>query len=161
MRNILHQSDSKYRMGAFLPNIGDLLTFGCAIFFALHIVVQSDAVKNKINIIRFFIIQCLSVSLFAGLSSIAINETTVIWNNTLITSLLINGVIASTFAIFIMIWAQKILTAGETAVIFSLEPVFAALFSIYMGVENFGFIQWAGGILVVIAVIYYSIASEK
>ena len=60
-----------------------------------------------------------------------------------------------------MVWAQKILTAGETAVIFSLEPVFAALFSIYMGVENFGLLQWVGGVTVVLAVIYYSLSKKK
>ena len=67
--------------------------------------------------------------------------------------------IATTFAIFVMIWAQKILSAGETAVIFSLEPIFAALFSIFMGVESFGVLQWTGGIIVVLSVIYYSKSS--
>jgi len=155
--NIVDQPGSRYPEEAFLPNLGDVLTFGCAVFFALHIVFQSNVVKKEINLVRFFIVQCLSVSAFAGLSSIFINQTTMIWNDTLITSLIINGVIASAFAIFMMVWAQKILTAGETAVIFSLEPVFAALFSIYMGVENFGLWQWIGGGIVVLAVIYYSL----
>ena len=53
----------------------------------------------------------------------------------------------------------KILSAGETAVIFSLEPIFAALFSIFMGVESFGALQWTGGIIVVLSVIYYSKSS--
>ena len=161
----VEQSNTKYGEEAFLPNIGDIFTFGCAVFFAMHIVAQSDAVKNKINLIRFFIIQCLSVSVFAGLCALIVNEPSVPWNdvniNILYLSLLINGVIATTFAIFMMIWAQKILSPGETAVIFSLEPIFAALFSVYMGVENFGLWQWIGGIIVVIAVIYYSKSSKK
>ncbi len=158
--SIVNQNNKKYGQEAFLPNIGDIFTFGCAIFFAMHIVAQSDAVKNKINLIRFFIIQCLSVSVFAGISALIFSEPPIPWQhseiNILYISLLINGMIATTFAIFIMIWAQKILTAGETAVIFSLEPIFAALFSLYMGVENFGLLQWFGGIIVVLAVIYYS-----
>ena len=117
----------------------------------MHIIAQSDAVKNKINLIRFFIIQCLSVSLFAGLCALIINEPAIPWEhpqiNILYWSLIINGMIATTFAIFVMIWAQKILSAGETAVIFSLEPIFAALFSIFMGVESFGVLQWTGGII--------------
>jgi len=51
------------------PNIGDLLTFGCAFFFAVHIVSQSDAVKHKINLIRFLIIQFLTVALISGFLS--------------------------------------------------------------------------------------------
>ena len=161
----VEQSNDKYGKDAFLPNLGDVLTFGCAIFFAMHIIAQSDAVKNKINLIRFFIIQCLSVSLFAGLCALIINEPAIPWEhpqiNILYWSLIINGMIATTFAIFVMIWAQKILSAGETAVIFSLEPIFAALFSIFMGVESFGVLQWTGGIIVVLSVIYYSKSSIK
>ena len=161
----VEQSNEKYGKDAFLPNLGDVLTFGCAIFFAMHIIAQSDAVKNKINLIRFFIIQCLSVSLFAGLCALIINEPAIPWEhpqiNILYWSLIINGMIATTFAIFVMIWAQKILSAGETAVIFSLEPIFAALFSIFMGVESFGVLQWTGGIIVVLSVIYYSKSSIK
>ena len=161
----VEQSNKKYGKDAFLPNLGDILTFGCAIFFAMHIIAQSDAVKNKINLIRFFIIQCLSVSLFAGLCALIINEPAIPWEhpqiNILYWSLIINGMIATTFAIFVMIWAQKILSAGETAVIFSLEPIFAALFSIFMGVESFGVLQWTGGIIVVLSVIYYSKSSIK
>tara|TARA_B100000674_G_scaffold274965_1_gene227099 strand:- start:893 stop:1819 length:927 start_codon:yes stop_codon:yes gene_type:complete len=158
------QSNQKYGKDAFLPNVGDILTFGCAIFFAMHIIAQSDAVKNNINLIRFFIIQCLSVSFFSGICALIINEPPVPWENSQINilywSLFINGMIATTFAIFVMIWAQKILSAGETAVIFSLEPIFAALFSIFMGVESFGLLQWFGGVLVVLAVIYYSKSSS-
>ena len=161
----VEQSNKKYGKDAFLPNLGDILTFGCAIFFAMHIIAQSDAVKNKINLIRFFIIQCLSVSLFSGLCALIINEPAIPWEhpqiNILYWSLMINGMIATTFAIFVMIWAQKILSAGETAVIFSLEPIFAALFSIFMGVESFGVLQWTGGIIVVLSVIYYSKSSIK
>ena len=161
----VEQSNEKYGKDAFLPNLGDMLTFGCAIFFAMHIIAQSDAVKNKINLIRFFIIQCLSVSLFSGLCALIINEPAIPWEhpqiNILYWSLMINGMIATTFAIFVMIWAQKILSAGETAVIFSLEPIFAALFSIFMGVESFGVLQWTGAIIVVLSVIYYSKSSIK
>ena len=145
-----------------LPNIGDLLTFGCAIFFAMHIVGQSDAVQNKINLIRFLIIQFLTVAILSGLSTFFTGGFVANYDSQLLTSLIINGVFASTIAIFLMVWAQKILTAAETAIIFSLEPIFCLLFEIIVGeTDTIGLFQWGGGILVVIAVIYYSIASEK
>ena len=145
-----------------LPNIGDLLTFGCAIFFAMHIVGQSDAVQNKINLIRFLSIQFLTVAILSGLSTFFTGGFVANYDSQLLTSLIINGVFASTIAIFLMVWAQKILTAAETAIIFSLEPIFCLLFEIIVGeTDTIGLFQWGGGILVVIAVIYYSIASEK
>ena len=59
-----------------------------------------------------------------------------------------------------MVWAQKKLSPSETAIIFSMEPVFASLFSILLGVEFFSFTQWCGAFTVVFAVIYYSMVSD-
>ena len=138
-------------------NTGDFLTFGCAIMFALHIIVQGDFVLKKINLIRFFIIQSLSVSIISLLSSVAILDFTVNWSYPLIMAIVITAIFGTTFAIFTMIWAQKRLSASETAIIFSMEPVFAAVFSIILGVETFSVLQWVGGIIIVLAVIYYSL----
>ena len=162
-------SGNSYNQAQISINMGDLFTFFCAVFFAIHIIAQSDAVKNKINIVRFFIIQCLSVSAFAGLCAL-ITEPPIIWVNNEDTffnrhivwiSLLINGIVATAFAIFIMVWAQKILTAGETAVIFSLEPIFTGIFSHIIEIEILFLSQWLGGIIVVLAVIYYSKYSSE
>jgi len=149
-----------------VPNIGDVLTFGCAIFFAMHIVAQSDAVQNKINLMRFLIIQFLTVSILSGLSTLFTEGFIANYDSQLLISLIINGIFASTIAIFIMVWAQKILSASETAIIFSLEPIFALIFSIIInGIRGFesyvGILQWSGGVLIVAAVIYYSIETEN
>ena len=138
-------------------NTGDFLTFGCAIMIALHIIVQGDFVLKKINLIRFFIIQSLSVSIISLLSSVAILDFTVNWSYPLIMAIVITAIFGTTFAIFTMIWAQKRLSASETAIIFSMEPVFAAVFSIILGVESFSLLQWVGGVVIVLAVIYYSL----
>ena len=138
-------------------NTGDFLTFGCAIMFALHIIVQGDFVLKKINLIRFFIIQSLSVSIISLLSSVAISDFTVNWSYPLIMAIVITAIFGTTFAIFTMIWAQKKLSASETAIIFSMEPVFAAVFSIILGVESFSLLQGVGGVIIVLAVIYYSL----
>ena len=53
-----------------------------------------------------------------------------------------------------MIWAQKILNPSETAIIFSGEPVVAALFATAFGGEILGLWGWIGGGLVCLAVIY-------
>ena len=128
----------------------------------MHIVGQSDAVQNKINLMRFLIIQFLTVSILSGLSTFFTGGFVANYDSQLLISLIINGVFASTIAIFIMVWAQKILTAGETAIIFSLEPIFALLFDI-IAVEDttIGLFQWIGGATVVLAVIYYSLSSKK
>ena len=53
-----------------------------------------------------------------------------------------------------MIWAQKILNPSETAIIFSIEPLAAAVFATMLGGEILGIWGWMGGIVVCLAVIY-------
>ena len=153
--------EGQYSSESFIPNIGDFLTFGCAVFFAIHIIIQGDFVIKKINIVRFFVIQCLAVSVMSLLSAFIISDYTVDWSFQLVNGIVITGVIGTTLAIFIMVWAQKKLSPSETAIIFSMEPVFAAIFSIILGVEIFSLMQWIGGVVVVLAVVYYSLLGSS
>ena len=140
--------------------IGDLITFGCAIFFAGHIIFQDEAVKKEINISRFFLVQITFVCLLSFLCSLIFEPASLFnsmhikfWSKTLVSALLINGILATTVAIMIMVWDQKIVTASQTAIFFSLEPLFAALFSWYLIGEKLGIFGWVGGLIIVIAII--------
>ena len=75
------------------------------------------------------------------------------WSTILIQALLINGILATTIAIMIMVWAQRIVSASQTAIFFSLEPLFAALFSWYLIGEKIGFYGCIGGLAIIIAII--------
>jgi drug/metabolite transporter (DMT)-like permease len=56
-------------------------------------------------------------------------------------------------AFFVMNWAQRHTTAVRAALIYSLEPLAAALFSHVYGGEPLGPMDWAGGGLIVLAVV--------
>ena len=75
------------------------------------------------------------------------------WSSTLVKALLINGVFATTIGIMIMVWAQKIVTASQTAIFFSLEPLFAALFSWILISERLSLYGWAGGFIIIVAIL--------
>ena len=133
---------------------GDFITLGCAIFFAYHIIFQGNYVKKNINISRFFLIQVGIVSLLSFLFKIFFeSHQSVVWSQTLISAIMINGIICTTIAIMIMVWAQKIISQSQTAIFFSLEPVFAALFSWLLIGEILGLYGWIGGFIVVVAII--------
>jgi len=140
--------------------VGDVLTFGCAIFFACHIIFQDKYVKKEINIFRFFLIQIGIVCILSFLFSLIFESPSLFnsfhitfWSTTLIKALLINGIIATTIAIMIMVWAQKIVSASQTAIFFSLEPLFAALFSWILIGEKLGLYGWIGGLVIIVAII--------
>jgi len=142
-------------------SLGDGLTFGCATCFAIHIIIQDRYAKGGIHVTRFFFIQVAVVTLLSFICSYFFDTQPPTWSPELINALLMTGIIATTIAILIMIWAQQILSPSQTALIFSLEPVFAAVFSWILIGELLGFWGWVGGILVVIAVVWSESKSEN
>jgi len=135
-------------------NWGDILTFGCALGFAVHIILQGYYVKMKVRILPFFLVQTWVVVGFSFFNSLIFEPIFAIWSPRLISALLVTGIAATFIAILIMIWAQQILNPGETAIIFSLEPVFAALFAMVFAAEFLGMWGYLGGGLVVLAVAF-------
>ena len=136
-------------------NLGDILTSGSALGFALHIIAQDIYIKKKIRLLPFFCVQSGFVTLFSFLNAqLFESQTTIIWSDQLFAAIIITGIFATFAAFLMMIWAQKILNPSETAIIFSGEPVAAAIFATAFGGEILGLWGWIGGGLVVLAVAY-------
>lgn len=135
-------------------NWGDILTFGCALGFAIHIIFQDYFIKKNIRILPFFLIQTWIVAGLSFLNSLFFEPIFAMWSPRLISALLITGIGATFIAILIMIWAQQILDPNETAIIFALEPVFATLFALLFVGELLSWVGYLGGGLIVLAVAY-------
>lgn len=106
---------------------GDLLVFGCAIAFALHIVgLDRFAAYHDSGAIAAA--QILTVAAAGALSALIGRGD---WTPALAALPTIGymGVAATAFVFLLQSWAQRHTTATHTALIFTLEPVFAAFFS--------------------------------
>jgi len=137
-----------------MMNWGDILTFGCALGFAVHIIFQGYYVKKNVRVLPFFLVQAWVVVGLSFINSLLFEPIFAIWSPRLISTLLVTGIAATFIAILLMIWAQKILNPSETAIIFSLEPVFATVFAIIFAGEILGLWGYIGGGLIVLAVAY-------
>jgi len=135
-------------------NWGDILTFGCALGFAGHIIFQGYFVKKNVRILPFFLIQAWVVVGLSFINSLLFEPVFAIWSPRLISALLVTGIAATFIAIILMIWAQQILNPSETAIIFAMEPVFASLFAMIFAAEFLGMWGYFGGGLVVLAVAF-------
>ena len=135
-------------------NLGDILTSGCAMSFALHIIAQDIYIKKNIRLLPFFCIQAGFVTLFSLINAQIFKSQSIIWSNQLFVVIFITGVLATFCAFLIMIWAQKILNPSETAIIFAIEPVVATYYATVFGGEILGLWGWIGGGLVCLAVAY-------
>jgi len=137
-----------------MMNWGDILAFGCALGFAVHIIFQGYYVKKNVRILPFFLVQAWVVVGLSFINSLLFEPIFAIWSPRLISVLLVTGIAATFIAILLMIWAQQILNPSETAIIFSLEPVFATVFAIIFAGEILGLWGYIGGGLIVLAVAY-------
>ena len=135
-------------------NLGDILTLCCALGFAFHIIIQDIYIKKGIRLLQFFYIQMGFITLFSLINAQIFESTAIIWSDRLFGAIIITGIFATFTAFLLMIWAQKILSPSETAIIFSVEPLVAALFAMAFGGEVLGLWGWIGGGFVCLAVAY-------
>ena len=106
---------------------GDGLVILCALFWALHIIFIGKFTQN-FNIPLFFgALQGLIVSLFSFLFAIFFEEISIINILNESTSIIYAGVLSGGIAFTLQIYAQKKISPSPSAIIFSLEGVFAAI----------------------------------
>jgi drug/metabolite transporter (DMT)-like permease len=141
-------------------NVGDVLTFACAAAFAAHIALLEGYVQRA-DARSLFAWQLVFVTAALGpaawLESWFVSaplKSAAAWSPTpaLVMGLLVNGVLA-TGAFAVQMWAQRLLPAQRVALIYSLEPVFAAWLSWWFLGEHLDMMAWIGSGLILSAVL--------
>jgi len=137
---------------------GDMLTFGCSISFAIHIILQGKYVIKEFNIYNFFLVQTGIVTvlfLIASFFEYQFMDGYLNCTKIVLSGLLITGILATFVAILIMVWAQKIVSPIQTAMIFTLEPVFAGLYNHFF--TDYTLSSWGifSGFIIVLGIIYH------
>jgi drug/metabolite transporter (DMT)-like permease len=75
------------------------------------------------------------------------------WDGPLLFSLLVTGVLATTYALWVQTRMQRYTTPTRTAIVFTMEPVSAAIFGVWLGGETLSLGQMIGGGLIVAAML--------
>jgi drug/metabolite transporter (DMT)-like permease len=133
--------------------LGDALTVGCAVAFALQIVFTSEWAPRH-PLVPFVLTQ-VAVT-FAGALLVLPLEAPYLHRAgaaRFAATVMFTGVLMTAVAFFVMNWAQRRTTAVRAALIFALEPVVAALFSHLYGGEPLAAEDWVGGALIVAGVV--------
>lgn len=130
-------------------NRGDLLTLGCAILFAGQIVAAGHFARKAVPT-RLLAVE---MGTAAGLSLLLapLFETPRMTLNTPFAAALLFLTLSGLWTFYMQLRAQQVLTATYTALLFMLEPVFAALTSFLVLGERLSPVQWAGAILILAA----------
>lgn len=139
------------------PTSGDLLTFLCAIAFALH-VVYSARYTARHSAIALAAVQVFVVGLLAAPLSLFAAPTH--YTPATITVIVATAVVTTALAFFALMWSQAHVTATEAAVILAFEPVAAAITSIASGQESITRAFLLGGGLILAAMIVSQLPSS-
>jgi drug/metabolite transporter (DMT)-like permease len=134
---------------------GDLLTVGCAVAFAAHIVVLSR-VAARHPVVPFTAVQLLVTAVLATSLS-WITEGIPLPTIDVIPALLMTGLIVTAGAFLMQVWSQTVIGPARTAVVLTLEPVSATLLAALLLAERLDAKQWTGAALI-LAGIYLVLA---
>jgi drug/metabolite transporter (DMT)-like permease len=133
--------------GVHAVNRGDVLTLFGAVSFAVHIVLVGSYTR-RFSFRHLVPVQILVVGLLAA-AALPLNlDFRLHWTAGLIGALLLTAVLATGFAFSVQNWAQQFTPPAHTALIFALEPVFAALTSRLVLGERLGGKVFMGSALI-------------
>ncbi|WP_328588904.1 DMT family transporter [Niallia nealsonii] len=147
-------------------NIGDVYVFVCAIGFALQIIFTGKYASAYPTLL-LTIIQLATVSILSFAASFLFENTAnnfqlpVLYKKEVWSALLITSVFATALAFIIQTGVQKYTTSIRVALIFAMEPVFAAITAYFYNQERLSNSSWVGCALILAGMIFVELPFKK
>mgnify|MGYP001186439552 FL=1 len=143
-----------WQPGSFSVNPGDVLVLVCSFFVALHIL-GLDALTEGFDGRALTFVQIATMAVWSLLGSLAYEPVTWprSWPIDLVVAVVITAVFATVYAFWVMTSFQRLTTPTRAALIYTLEPVFAAIFSILLLAEQLSSLAWVGGSMIVLGMV--------
>ena len=135
-------------------NFGDLLVIIWSFFVALHIL-GLDFFTKGYDGRAFTFVQIATMAVLGCAGSLMFEPVSwpQQWTGSLIFAFVITSVFATAYAFWAMTTFQNRTTPTRAALIYTLEPVFAAIFSIWLAGDRLTVIGWCGGGMIVVGMI--------
>jgi drug/metabolite transporter (DMT)-like permease len=134
-------------------NAGDLLTIGCALLYAVQMILVARYVGPSGRPLTLSFVQYLlaaALGLGVGLTSEPFDRALLMQA---MPEILYSGVIATGLAFTLQVIGQRYTTAPQAAIFISTESLFAALFAMLLLGEQVPAIGYAGGLLIFLAIL--------
>jgi drug/metabolite transporter (DMT)-like permease len=140
-------------------NLGDVLTLGCAVAFAFHCIALGH-VSPRVAFQPLALLQVGFCAVFMAVSLPFIERPHIEWTPSLFAALAIAAVLATAAAFSIQSWAQSILPSTHTALILTMEPVFAWMTSFLVMGERLALVPACGAFLVLAGIALTELAPQ-
>jgi len=133
-------------------NKGDALVFICAVAVAFHVIFTGRYAPQH-NVYLLTAVQLITVSLLTMLALPFGNYHWPEFSANQIWLLIYLGLFGTVYTFLMQTSMQRFTTTARTALIFAMEPVFAALFAFLIAGEALSALGWLGGLLIVLGMV--------
>lgn len=138
---------------------GELITLASAALYALHIV-GLGAWSTASDALGMTILQVIAIAVVCSLATapdgIVLPQRAGDW-----ASVIYMGIVVGALGLFLQTWAQAYLPPTRSAIIMSMEPVFASLFAVTLGGEHLTSRLLIGGTLVLVAMLTVELSPRR
>ena len=130
---------------------GNALVLVSALLWAAQIVLMErfaprfDPLILALTEMAFCLVCFTTIALWKG--ELSVPHGWMVWG-----ALLVTGLLASAFAFLVQSWAQQRMSAVRTAIVFALEPVFAAVFGVLLAGDRLGWLGWGGCAVIMLGI---------
>ncbi|MFP4024838.1 MAG: DMT family transporter [Thiohalospira sp.] len=141
-------------------NNGDVITLFSAFAGATHLVLAGRFIQ-KTETLPLISYQFFGTALFSLTAWLIMDNSTVEINTKAWISLIYLGLFGTLFCFFIVVWVQKYISSLKTAIILSLEPVFAAIIGYYIIQEILTVRELTGSAIILTGIIAHSVLKNS
>lgn len=133
-------------------NIGDFLSLLCAFFYAFYII-YIDIYTKRYNFWLLVIMQMSVIAVLAFAASFVgsfsgIEKVKIEFTNYLLFGLFYTSIFATLITTTLQTKYQKLITPTKAGIIFSMEPIFAAVFAFFLLTEKITNLGYIGAALI-------------
>ncbi len=138
--------------------IGDLICMGVPVCYAIDLLITDKAVRNpQVDPLGLGICQLGVVAIITGVMALIVEEPCLPQTPQVWAAALFLGLFCSGIAFVVQSTQQKFTTASHVGLIFTLEPVFAAIINFLFAGERLNARGYIGAILMVLSLVMMEI----
>lgn len=138
--------------GSFQVNRGDMLGLICAACTAVHILLTGHYAP-KHDVYWITTTQLGTIALASSVIAGATGQPVAVYHPGIVWALVLCAVFASVFAFLVQTAMQRHISPAQTALIFCLEPVFAAGYAYVVAGERLTAAGWLGAALILVGML--------
>ena len=139
---------------------GDLWVLACAVGFAGHIL-STGHFAPRHDVLAFTWVQLLTAAILTSAAAVVFEAGALAPPRAALPAMIYMGLVASALVFGVQTGAQRHTTATHTALIFALEPVWAAVFAVTVGGEVLAAREWIGGGLILLGMIVAEVRAGR